>query len=224
MPKILRKNQKVFASTAGGTQVSKFGSLAAGAPAFTSDPDLIQSLSNYLSGWFGAVVGSNSPAIEDMNAICYLFAYQLAYGFQAGVAEWNSLTTYYIGSFASDGLGNLYYSTTDNNLNNVLTSTANWRLFGNSGAVVTNAGAYQILAGDGIVRSSGTFAKTMPNATLVSGNEYVVKKIDTFGTTTTIAFLGGQNADGQTTLTLTEQYSFYRLKSNGTNYDLVGWG
>ena len=126
MSKILRKTAQIFGSNAGPNQLAKFGSLAAGSPTFSTDPAVIQALSNYLTGWFGAIIGANSPAIEDMNALCFLFAYQLAYGFQAGVAEWDSGTTYYTGSMVNSG-GQLYVSLTDNNLNNAITSVANWR-------------------------------------------------------------------------------------------------
>jgi hypothetical protein len=134
MAKILRKTAKIFGINAGANQIAEFGSLAAGSPTFTTDPAIIQSLGNYLTGWFGAVIGANSPAIEDMNALCYLFAYQLAYLFQAGVPEWDSGTTYYTGSLVTSG-GQIYVSLTDNNLNNALTSAANWRPFVATGLI-----------------------------------------------------------------------------------------
>lgn len=127
MSKITRKTMKIFGSSAGANQIAKFGSLNAGSPAFTTDPDTIQSLSNYLVGWYNAVVGGNSPAIEDMNALFYLYAYQLAYLFQEGIPEWDSATTYYIGSIAQDGSGNIYVSLQDNNTGNALSSATYWR-------------------------------------------------------------------------------------------------
>lgn len=129
MAKILRKIAKIFGSTAGVGQIAKFGSLAASSPAFTTDPAVIQSLSEYLSGWFSAVIGGNSPAIEDMNALCYLFAYQIAYIMQTGVPEWNTDTIYFIGSVVNDGTGKLYISNTDNNTGNPVSDTVNWTLF-----------------------------------------------------------------------------------------------
>lgn len=128
MAKITRKNQLIFGSTAGVNQIAEIGSLAAGTPVFSTDPDTIQSLSNYLNGWFDIVIGENSPAIEDMNALCYLYAYQLAYLFQAGVAEWNTSTVYYIGSLVNVA-GVLYSSLTDANTgNNPASDTTNWGL------------------------------------------------------------------------------------------------
>lgn len=126
MSKIARKVMKIFGSSAGPTQIGVYGSLAAAAPAYSTDPAVIQSLSNYLGGWFSAIIGNNSPAIEDMNALFYLMAYQLAYGFQAGVAEWDASTTYYVGSIANDGNGALYVSTFNGNINNAVTDNSKW--------------------------------------------------------------------------------------------------
>lgn len=126
MAKITRKIAKIFGSSAGVNEIAEFGSLAAGLPVFTTDPTVIQSLSNYLEGWFAAVIGSNSPAIEDMNALFYLFAYQIAYLMQEGVAEYDATTTYYIGSLVSDGTGIVYVSQTNTNLGNALTDSTKW--------------------------------------------------------------------------------------------------
>lgn len=126
MAKLPRVLQKQFAVNALPAEVGVFGSLAAAAPTNSQDPLVIQSLSNWLSGWKAAVLGGNSPAIEDMNGMCLVFAYQLAYLMQAGVAEWDATTTYYIGSMVNSG-GVIYISQTDNNLNNAVTSAANWK-------------------------------------------------------------------------------------------------
>lgn len=127
MAKIARKIMKIFGSTSGSTQVGVIGSYAAGSIAYSQDPAVIQSLSNYLAGWPAVVAGSNSPAIEDMNALCFLYAYQLAYLMQEGVAEWDATTTYYIGSIVQNGTGQLYVSLIDTNLNNALTVSTAWR-------------------------------------------------------------------------------------------------
>lgn len=225
MAKINRAHQKIFGSSAGGTQIGKFGSLAAGSIAYTTDPTVLQSLSNFDTGWYGAVVGGNSPAIQDVNALDYLWSYQLAYIFQSGVPEWNTTCVYYIGSFVSDGVGGIYYSLTDANTGNALSSTTNWRKVSGPGTVQTKTGTYQVLVGDKLIKVSGTWTLTMPNATLVDTcQEFVVKKTDSNATTITIAFLASQTADTQSTLSLTEQYSYYRLMSDGANWQIVGAG
>lgn len=138
MAKIERKLQKIFGVDSGATEVAQFGSLAAGSPLFSKDPEVIQALSNYLDGWFAGVEGAYSPAIEDMNALCYLFAYQLSYLMQTGLAEWNDETTYYIGSLVNDGLGNIYASEIDDNLNQALTDATKWRRVNGSSVQAVN--------------------------------------------------------------------------------------
>lgn len=146
MAKIVRKVAKIFGSSAGLDEIAEFGSLAAGSPTFTTDPAVIQSLSQYLSGWFAGVLGGNSPAIEDMNALCFLFAYQIAYIMQSGIPEWDSATTYYKGSLASDGISAFYISLVDNNTNNALTDTTKWHnVTANPGNVITSAAGTTIL-------------------------------------------------------------------------------
>lgn len=127
MAKIARKTQKIFGLNAGFQQISEFGSLAESSPEYSTDPEDIQSKAAYLSGWFAAVIGSNSPAIEDMNALCYLYAYQLAYLFQNGIPEWNATTEYYTGSLATNSSGRPYVSLVDSNINQALTDATKWQ-------------------------------------------------------------------------------------------------
>lgn len=130
MAKLTRYTQKQFAGSAAANRISEFGSLAAGAPltysGSTITPAIIQTLTNYLQGWDGAVIGTNSPAIQDMNALQYLFSYQLGYLLQEGVAEYDAATPYFIGSVVNNGFGVLYSSLIDNNLGNALTVQTAW--------------------------------------------------------------------------------------------------
>lgn len=130
MARLNRFTQLLFGSSATSNQIAQFGSLAAGTPArysgSTITPAIIQNLSNYLQGWYGATIGPNSPAIEDMNALCYLYAFQLAYIMQLGMPEWDTDTTYYTGSLAQAGDGVSYVSLTDNNTNNQVTDSTKW--------------------------------------------------------------------------------------------------
>lgn len=162
MSRLSRVTQTIFASLAGLNQISQFGSLAQGSPAFTTSPATAQT-ATWAAGWFSAVLGNNSPAMEDVNALFFVITYQLAYMLQLGVQEWDASTTYYIGSLAQDGSGNVYVSLTNNNTNNALSSNANWRLI--TGPVMT-------ALGDMIYGGTGA------NATRIAGN-----------TTTTMKFL-----------------------------------
>lgn len=163
MSKLTRITQKIFGSSAGTNQISEFGSAAAGSPVYTNSPSAIQSLSNYLQGWFGAVLNGNNPCIEDMNALHYLQSYQTAYLMQAGVAEYDAGTTYYTGSLVNDGTGILYKSVVDNNVGNALTNLAYWTnnkaptylAYGTS--VITASNALQPIPGMSLTLAQGTY-------------------------------------------------------------------
>lgn len=129
MSKIVRKYMKIFGQNAGTNERGVIGSLAAGSPAYTTDPETMQTLSNYLDGWNAMIIGGNSPANQDLSSLFNLITYQLSYLMQSGMAEWHAATIYFKGSFASDGLGNVYYSLTDNNVNQALSVTTQWKLY-----------------------------------------------------------------------------------------------
>lgn len=164
MSKLSRKNQKIFGVNAGVNAKGVIGSLAAAAPAYTTDVETMQSLSNFESGWYNIILGANSPANQDLNSLFFMICYQLAYLMQTGVAEWNSATTYYIGSLVNDGVGNLYKSITDNNLNNAITDTTKWRAPGGYilSTTTTNSPtiAYNIIECD--PTSGGSFTQVLP--------------------------------------------------------------
>lgn len=223
MSKITRVTQKIFGSSAGFQQVAQFGSLAASAPTFSTDPAVIQSLSNYLGGWFSAVLGGNSPAIEDMNALCYLYAYQLAYLMQEGVPEWDSGTTYYKGSIVSSGgqIPILFSSQTDSNLNNAVTVQSAWLPI-LSKVVLSGSSAHAMLNIESLyINTSGSNNITLPDATLTRGLTYTVKNVS--GTATVIT-LSAQTIDGNANYVLSEAYAFISITSDGANWNVVAIG
>jgi hypothetical protein len=71
MAKLTRVIQKIFGDTGGTSEFGIFGSNAASPPGTKSkDLTAIQSLSQYLSGWFSATANAaEPPRIEDRNAI-----------------------------------------------------------------------------------------------------------------------------------------------------------
>ena len=97
MSKLTRSIQKIFGSTGGAGEFGVFGSNAAAPPGTNSkDLTVIQSLSQYLSGWFSATASAaEPPRIEDRNSLDLLFSSQLAYLFQNGLAEYQAGTKYY---------------------------------------------------------------------------------------------------------------------------------
>lgn len=119
---------KIFGSAAGIDQIGVFGSLFAGSEATTTNPATAQSLSNWLTGWLGAAIDGNAPAIEDMNAAFFVHSHQIAYMLQSGVAEWNTDTFYYTGNIVNIS-GVLYVSLTDDNTaNDPTTDSINWKI------------------------------------------------------------------------------------------------
>ena len=182
MAKIPRKHQKIFCSDVPASgNVGQFGSLKAGTPTYSNDPDVIQGLSAFGQGWAQAIIQQKSPPMQDFNGLASLITQQLAYLLQAGIAEWLATTPYYIGSVCQVA-GAFYVSKTDNNTGNVVTNTTHWKpmidalagpptarawvLFDGTGAVVnsfnvssvtrTNIGSFTVV-----------FTNAMPNANYV---------------------------------------------------------
>lgn len=170
MARLSRFTQLVFGSNAGTNQMAQYGSLAASSPerfsGTTITPSIVQALGNYLDGWFSAVIAQNSPAIEDMNALCYLFAYQLSYLMQAGVPEWDSGTTYFTGDLVQSS-GILFVSIANTNLNNPVTDDVHWAQPTQNGTVTPNS-----LPSNTVVVTGTTL--TWANLTIASGNTLTV--------------------------------------------------
>jgi len=126
MSKLTRVFQNLFGRDGDQSHFGQFGSRVTPLTGFpTKDPNSIQALSAFVNnGWKDAIVGlKKTPTLEDMNGLMYLIFYQLCYGFQEGVPEWNSATTYYIGSVVKkSGTFEFYGSLTDGNAGNALPS------------------------------------------------------------------------------------------------------
>jgi hypothetical protein len=140
-----------------------------------------------------------------MNALFYLCFYQLCYMMQLGLAEWDSETTYYKGSLAQDGSGNIYVSITDGNIGNALSSTANWLpqtplnfiqtvVFGASPFTLNAANSGNIIEVDA---SLGIFRFNLPDPTVVKSgfNFTVVDKLGLFSPTGNYAYLVPHGAE-----------------------------
>ena len=127
MPRLPRVLQKIFGGAlAANPNVAQIGSLKAGAPQYTTDLAVMQALSNYEQGFQGVVVGTNSPAIQDMTALLLLVTKQLKYLFQQGIPEWIATETYYVDQYVSVN-GVIYISKTDNNIGNLVSDTNHWK-------------------------------------------------------------------------------------------------
>lgn len=191
MAKIDRKLQKLFGSTGTATGFAKFGSLAAGSPILSKDIDTIQSGPEYLSGWVSALLGASNPAIEDANALAYLFSYQIAYQFQAGVPEWNEDTEYHTGSIVNYNGGKLYICMTDDLVDTVNPQAAvvdptntDWRFFNLSSKTETIVFAdspYDALLDDSklnVDASSGIVVISLPDPTTSEDETIIIRKTE----------------------------------------------
>ena len=129
MPRLARKNIKVFAGSA--TNNGVFGSLQANSPTITSDVEQLQSLSAWGEGWNAATETSEElPPLEEIQGVEYVTTYQQAYIMQEGIPEWAATVTYYKGCLAKEVTSTgfrIYNSLTDNNTGNLLSDTSNWK-------------------------------------------------------------------------------------------------
>lgn len=208
--RLTRYFQKIFGSTGGPLEFGKFGSLAAGTAEYGTTPSEMQSLSNFDGGWFAAILGNNKPAIEDMNALFYIIFYQIAYNLQLGVAEWNELTTYYIGSVVQDGTGQIYVSISETNLNQALTVGSKWVALNGKITQFTTSqtltSAHQNVEFD---CTGGDRVCTLPAAASNTGKRITITKTDT--STNVLTFVSLAQA-----LQLEGQYDSITVLSNGT--------
>lgn len=224
MPKILRKTAIPFGASSGFQQSAQFGSLAAASIVYSTDPAVIQALSNWSEGWFAAILGGNSPAIEDMNSMCLVFGYQLAYIMQAGVPEWDAGTTYYTGSLVNSA-GKIYVSLIDTNLNHAVT-TADWSLLNQTLEVSINPSTqspYTMGANDNgktflVNSSAAAMAFTLPAP--AAGMSFTFKDSgnDASSNNITITQHGSEKIDGQNSYVISVNYGFVSLVSDGTNW------
>jgi len=128
-----------YYGVSGQTAIGQFGS-ATSTPTYTTNPTNIQN-SAYNGGWASAVIGTNQPALEDMNSLFYLFSYFLTYFSQRGISEWDSSGNTYYGynaivnnSNTANGPIGIYVSQAGTSSNNtgLLTNPASWLPLGNA--------------------------------------------------------------------------------------------
>jgi hypothetical protein len=221
MAKLTRAIQKIFCGDVPPNNVvAVFGSLKNGTPTFTDDVAEIQSLPAYGTGWAGATVLNQAPALQDMNALQYLFSRQLAYLMQAGVPEWSALETYYTGSLVQSG-GKIYMSASDGNLNQAFTTTA-WKTV-YSKQITSVSGNYTVLKDDYVVKATGSvlFTISLPAATADNaGEEHTIKSNMNAGVMLNVVALSGSLIDGLATIQLSRMDSL-RVVSDGTQWMVV---
>ena len=125
---LARKYQKIFGKNAQATDLSVVGSKSEDNPQYSVDVETLQSLSNWESGMRSIVTSSSAPYLEDHNSLFYVITSQLAYLFQAGIAEWNSQTEYVANRSVVLRNGKIYVAVA-NNTNVEPEVTANWNTY-----------------------------------------------------------------------------------------------
>lgn len=129
MEKIQRTTQKIFGSNAPADDIAALGSFKTGTPVYTDNVAALQN-NAYEQGYGAAIIANEAPFMEEQNSIPYILSKQLAYLYQEGIAEYDTETTYFIGSWVKGIINDkriIYESLTDNNLGNPLTNQAHWQ-------------------------------------------------------------------------------------------------
>lgn len=234
MAKIIRATQSVFCGAVSEVDnIAQFGSLKAGSPVFSDDPDVIQGISAFGEGWKSAIVENKSPPLQDMNALFYLLTRQVAYAFQAGIPEYDVGTEYHINSYCQDA-GVVYVSLQNSNTNNALSNASWWRVVltptssgGTLGMVplgtvvpIGNAQAWALPASgqvkDGYALCNGQTFASLP------GGSYASAFSGSLPNVSDDRFLMGSTAigaaAGANTVTLTPS----NIPQNSTNYTPAG--
>lgn len=129
MEKIQRTTQKIFGSNAPADDIAALGSFKTGTPVYTDNIETLQNEA-YEQGYGAAIIANEAPFMEEQNSIPYILSKQLAYLYQEGIAEYDTETTYFIGSWVKGIINDkriIYESLTDNNLGNPLTDQTHWQ-------------------------------------------------------------------------------------------------
>lgn len=174
-------NLRAFASDAIGTERTLFGEV-------TQANDLTsQFTADFLRGW-GIVGPSDQPTLEDFNAATYTNGQLSAYLHQIGIAEYNALQEYHLGSLCNVA-GVVYSSLINANVGNTpASSPAQWKeLYGQATETIRGtaevATSAEALAGvDDATMMTPLKTKTVLNAYTPPDATTTVKGIARFGT------------------------------------------
>jgi hypothetical protein len=132
--------------------------------------------------------------------------------------------------------GNVYLDGTQVYINSVaqgdvgIGTTSPTALLGVAGPIATaissqSGTSYNIAATDSAVLlsgTSGTITATLPTASGIAGREYIIKRTGTGATSYTVNTTSSQTIDGSTTYALSAQYKFVHVKSDGSNWQIIG--
>ena len=187
MSKLTRQTMLWFGSSSDSSSVGVFGSIAPGGPGATYSKVIstIQSLPAWGSGWKAEVVSPLRPAIQDFNAVDYVFSYGICYLHQMGIPEWDAGTVYYQDSYCQVA-GIIYYSLQDTNLNQNPTTQASYWTAGIKGLSYVDLTTNQTVAG---IKTFSSFPET-PSSAPTTDYQVANKKYVDDHTTPAYAGLG----------------------------------
>ena len=207
MVALTRKFKKIFAKDSANNGV--FGSAAALSPATSTNPETIESLAAFLTGWEDAAEGGlKLPTLEDMQGLKYDTDYHLAYIYQTGMQVYDSQTTYYTNDLVRKAATTeIWKSLVDDNTSNALVEGANWTLVGNLANIPTSPIVDASTTAKGIV-------ELLTNAELAAGTDTTRA-----ATAAAIASLFG------TSLRSTNGYARLPVKVGGAFVEIIiQWG
>jgi hypothetical protein len=228
MAKLTIKTQKVFCDVTPANKLGVFGSYAAGAAAYSNDPDTLQSLTAFGAGLGSALVNNAPPAIQDIDGLGYLFSRQIAYLMQTGIPEWNASVTYYTGSIVNDGTGALYISVADDNLNNAISVLAKWKLYRSKKVRLHVSWNLDPAYDDYIVEMNGAnnegydpLLVYLPTPSALNAGRIIIIK-NLFSGGIQIYANDSSTIDGANYKGITGAYTKASFISNGTNWEIIG--
>ena len=166
---------------------------------------------------------------------------------EAGAVEFNTDTLYFtittgtvrkkIAMYddTSGATGDLYYRNGSGHLTRLgIGSTGQalrvsggvpaWGAADDTFATSTKTSNYTIGASDTVIfadATSGNVTITLPAASGLTGYKFFVKRIDSSGNTCTVARTSSDTIDGQTSLTIDQQYTSIMVVSNGSNWFIL---
>lgn len=209
MVALTRKFKKIFAKDSANNGV--FGSAAALAPATSTNPETIESLAAFLTGWEDATEGGlKLPTLEDMQGLKYDTDYHLAYIYQTGLQVYDSQTTYYTTDLVRKAETNeIWKSLIDDNTGNALVAGVNWSLVGDLSYLPTAALGTAAYVNTGVSSGNVPLVGTRSATTSLAGTSYLVDSppIFIYSTGNAISFIAGNTTSQDGSCQIVSSYS-----------------
>jgi hypothetical protein len=177
MAKLTPKSVLLFAGSDPNLQILKLGSTVGGSPTQSTDPDVL--MANAAKGWGGATYDVNSgqyklPIGSEMNGLDYSISYYLKQLQQSGIAEWTSTQDYHVSNITKDPSSTkIYTSLSNNNTNNVLTDTNNWKFLADLQAL---SSLYSLENRNAIINGDFRISQYGPSITNPTNGQYVLDR------------------------------------------------